>query len=175
MILKWLGIVLALSLLVAFALVPSSLLGGRSSEREFDQDLHQSIQNSLDVTLALQAQVAELQEDIDWAIWHVDSLYDFITKASEEVVWLQQEVGEEREAQLASQSGILLPIQEHLNALEALIQEFEEQDGLPELTSSAYSGTQDISHELIALTKKLQAISDDLAQTPGAQEGGADE
>ena len=127
------------------------------------------------MALALQAQVAELQEDIDWAIWHVDSLYDFITKTREEVAWLQQETGEREDAQLAARSGILLPIQEHLNALEALIQKFEGQDGLPELTSSAYSRTQDISHELIALTEELQAISDDLARTPGATEGDRNE
>jgi len=165
MAMKWLGIALALSAVVLVALFPSAS-SSVSSEQVADQELLLSVQKSIDAALTLRAELSGLHDDLDWAILYVDSLYDYMRLIEDETSQLQHAIDAKIDGSLFANLANLYPVLEHADRLENLTQEFQTQDELPELTSSAYEKVRIISGNVEMLIEELQAVSDNLAQTP---------
>ena len=122
MSLKLLGVALALSVVVILALVSPSVPSPHFPEQAFVEDLHSSIRKTRETASVLQIQLLGLQEDLDWTIWFVDSLYDHMRQMRDEVSNLQQEIDEKLQGSLAANIANLYPLEEQADALTALIQ-----------------------------------------------------
>lgn len=120
--------------------------------------------------LVIQAELSDLVNDLAWVIYENDIHYDFRLRMGEEISALQREL-EEKVNTLAGLFANFVPVINRVDNAKRLVEEFAERDELAYYADKAYDRARDMRRAVEILIQELQAISDDLAQTPAAQEG----
>jgi len=156
----------ALAALVTLALIVPA---GPTAEREKQlgsEDPASLLHESIAHAEALQGASLAMRQTVDWTISFVDGLYGYLDRFEEQLATAQAELRSKLKGSLAAQFANLYPLQDELDALERLFQEFKAHDELPALTESAYDAACDMADGLGLLRTKLQAIADELARSP---------
>jgi len=160
-------------LLVALGTMPRDVHSGPSSEAIELASIRSAGRLALSELLEIQGDLSALVNDLTWLIYENDIHYEFRLRMGEQINTVAS-VLEDKVNTLAGLMANFVPVIDEVANAKRLVEEFAEKDELAYYADEAYDRATDMLRTVELLIQELQVITDDLAQTPGAQEGDSD-